>query len=173
MLTLELHIQIIDNVKLWKDSWDTLANSQLQIVTEIESLYDPVVGATDGHGREMAPTPQLQLERTLALKEAYHELRTDLVQDINSIEELILRPATDARNFISPIRKTIKKRENKRLDHDKLQDKVIKLERKSGRTPKEETTLAKTQDEMARAAEVSNPTPPPFFFFSLSKHSSH
>ncbi|KAK4161420.1 hypothetical protein QBC43DRAFT_96171 [Cladorrhinum sp. PSN259] len=145
--------QIIENGNLWRNSWDTLVNSQLQIVTEIEGLYDPIVGATDGHGREAAPTPQLLLERTLALKEVYHELRTDLVSEINSIEERLLRPATDARNFIAPIRKTIKKRENKRLDYEKLQDKAIKLHRKTGRNAKEEATLAKTQDEVARASE--------------------
>ncbi|KAK3996258.1 hypothetical protein QBC44DRAFT_160142 [Cladorrhinum sp. PSN332] len=145
--------QIIENGNIWKNSWDTLLNSQLQIVTEIEGLYDPIVGATDGHGRETAPTPQLQLERTLALKEIYDELRTELLQEISSIEERVLRPATDARQFIAPIRKTIKKRENKRIDYEKLQDKAIKLQRKTGRNAKEEATLAKTQDEVARTAE--------------------
>ncbi|KAK4222560.1 hypothetical protein QBC38DRAFT_460283 [Podospora fimiseda] len=145
--------QIVENGNAWRNSWDSLVNSQLQIVTEIEGLYDPIVGATDGHGRDAVPTPQLQLERTLALKEVFHELRTDLLQEITSIEERVLRPATDARNFIAPIRKTIKKRENKRIDYEKLQEKAIKLQRKGGRSAKEEVTLAKTQDEVARTAE--------------------
>lgn len=130
-------------------------NSQLSIVTEFEGLYDPIVGATDGHGREAAATPELQLERTLKLREVYSELRTELLQDITAIEERIIRPATDARTFISPIRKTIKKRENKRLDYEKLQEKVTKLQRKPGRNPKEEASLAKYHDEMTRAADVS------------------
>ncbi|KAK4188992.1 hypothetical protein QBC35DRAFT_450747 [Podospora australis] len=145
--------QILENARLWKDSWDALMNSQLQIVTEFESLYDPVVGATDGHGREAIPTPKQQLARSFRLREVYSDLRTELLQDITAIEERIIRPGTDARTLIAPIRKTIKKRENKRLDYEKAQDKVTKLQRKPGRTPKEDASLSKYHDEMTRAAD--------------------
>lgn len=127
------------------------------MVVEFEGLYDPIVGATDGHGREAAPTPQLQLERTLRLKETYGDLKTELLQEIVAIEERILRPATDARSYITPIRKTIKKRENKRLDYEKVQDKTLKLQRKPGRNAKEDASLAKYQDELSRVADVSLP----------------
>lgn len=146
--------QLIDNARLWRDSWALLVNSQLQIVTEYEGLYDPIVGATDGHGREAAMTPQLQLERTFQLKQVYTDLKTELVEEIAMIDARVIKPATEARDCIAPIRKTIKKRENKRLDYEKLQDKVHKLQRKPGRTPKEDASLAKTEDEMTRAAEV-------------------
>ncbi|KAK3372048.1 hypothetical protein B0H63DRAFT_287312 [Podospora didyma] len=145
--------QIIDNAKLWRDAWASLVTSQLQIVTEYEGLYDPIVGASDGHGREMAETPRVQLERTFRLKEAYTELKTELIDEITTIEDRIVKPAADARDCIAPIRKTIKKRENKRLDYEKMQDKVNKLQRKAGRSPKEDANLAKLEDEMSRAAD--------------------
>ncbi|KAK0633765.1 hypothetical protein B0T14DRAFT_507818 [Immersiella caudata] len=145
--------QIIDNSRLWRDSWVSLVHSQFQVVTEYEGLYDPIVGATDGIGRESAPTPQLLLERTFRLKEAYGELKTELLEEIGVIEERVLKPATDARDAIAPVRKTIKKRENKRVDYEKIQDKSTKLQRKPGRTPKEDAALAKLEDEMSRAAD--------------------
>ncbi|KAI0894446.1 hypothetical protein F4806DRAFT_124077 [Annulohypoxylon nitens] len=146
-------VKIIDHTKSWRESWVDLAMAQLGIVTEYDSLYDPIVGASDGHGKPAASTPELQLERTLKLKEVYTDLKAELLEEVGLIESSVIRPATDARDFIAPLRKTIKKRENKRLDYEKCQDKVNKLQRKSGRSPKEDAALAKAEGEVARAAE--------------------
>ncbi|KAL2020472.1 hypothetical protein VTK56DRAFT_8357 [Thermocarpiscus australiensis] len=145
--------KIIDNVRPWRDSWASLLSNQLQVVTEYEGLYDPIVGSFDGHGRQAAPTPQLQLERTLELKNAYSELKTELVEEMAMIEERILKPATEARNCIAPIRKTIKNREDKRLDYERFQEKVIKLQRKSDRTVKDDAALSKAEVDMSRSAD--------------------
>lgn len=146
--------QIIDSAKSWREAWISLVNSQLGIATEYEGLYDPIVGATDGHGKEMIPTPESQLQRTLRLCEVYRELKDELMEEIGQIEPRVIKPATDARDCIQPIRKTIKKRENKRLDYEKQQDKVNKLARKSSKTPKEESQLVKAQEDMNNLAEV-------------------
>ncbi|TLD07834.1 hypothetical protein PgNI_10479 [Pyricularia grisea] len=145
--------QIIDSAKSWREAWISLVNSQLGIATEYEGLYDPIVGATDGHGKEMIPTPESQLQRTLRLCEVYRELKDELMEEIGQIEPRVIKPATDARDCIQPIRKTIKKRENKRLDYEKQQDKVNKLARKSSKTPKEESQLVKAQEDMNNLAE--------------------
>ncbi|OTB07336.1 hypothetical protein M426DRAFT_20044 [Hypoxylon sp. CI-4A] len=148
--------KLIDHTKAWRESWIDLAMAQLGIITEFDGLWDPIVGATDGHGKAAAPTPDPQLERTLKLKEIYTELKAELLEEVGLIESAIIRPAADAREFIAPLRKTVKKRENKRLDYEKCQDKVNKLQRKAGRSPKEEAALAKAEGEVARAAEEFN-----------------
>lgn len=149
-----LWAQIIDNAKMWRDSWAALVSHQLQVVTEYEGLYDPIVGASDGQSRQAVPTPPLQLERTFKLKKAYTELKSELLEEMILIEDHVLKPATDARNCIAPIRKTIKKRENKRVDYEKAQERALKLQRKPGRTPKEDAALVKADAEMSRAADV-------------------
>jgi amphiphysin len=126
--------------------------SQLAIVTEFYTLYDPIVGASDGHGRDTVETPELQLNRTFNLRQAYEDLKSELLEEIGQIEERVIKPATDARDCIAPIRKTIKKRENKRLDLERCQDKVNKLQRKVSRSPKEESALGKAEDELAQLA---------------------
>ncbi|KAI1761993.1 hypothetical protein GGR53DRAFT_503410 [Hypoxylon sp. FL1150] len=152
----KLLAKIIDHTKSWRESWISTVMTQLGVVNEFDGLWDPIVGASDGHGRPSAPTPDLQLERTLRLKEAYSNLKAEVLEEVGVIESTIIRPATDARDFIAPLRKTIKKRENKRLDYEKCQDKVNKLQRKGGRTPKEEAALAKAEDEVARTADEFN-----------------
>lgn len=145
--------KLIESAKSWQESWFTLVNSQLEIANVYASLYDPIVGASDGHGRQTAITPELQLHRTFALKDVYSDLRTELTDDITSIESRIIQPANNARQSIAPIRKTIKKREDKRLDVEKTQDKVHKLHRKATRTPKEDAQLAKAEDDLASLTE--------------------
>lgn len=147
-------LQLIESAKSWQESWFTLVNSQLEIANVYASLYDPIVGASDGHGRQTAITPDLQLHRTFALKDVYSDLRTELTEDITSIESRIIQPANNARQSIAPIRKTIKKREDKRFDVEKTQDKVHKLHRKATRTPKEDAQLAKAEDDLASLSEV-------------------
>lgn len=148
-------VQLLENSRAWKDAWSSIVHHQLQFVVELEGLYDPIVGASDGHGRESVPTPRLQLERTYRLKQAFGELKSELAEEIATIEDRVIRPAVEARDCIAPIRKTIKKRENKRLDYERAQDKVSKLHKKHTRTPKEEASLAKAEVEMAQAGDVS------------------
>jgi len=142
--------QVIDGTKSWREAWLSLVLSQLAIVTEFYTLYDPIVGASDGHGRDTVATPELQLHRTFNLRQAYEDLKSELMEEIGQIEERIIKPATDARDCIAPIRRTIKKRENKRLDLERCQDRVNKLQRKVSRTPKEESALGKAEDELAQ-----------------------
>ncbi|KAJ4298412.1 hypothetical protein N0V88_003442 [Collariella sp. IMI 366227] len=158
-------IQIIEDAKLWRDSWVALVNSQLQVVTEFEGLYDPITGASDGVSRQAAPTPELLLERTFRLKTAYSGLKAELTEELASIETHVVNTATDARDCLAPMRKTIKKRENKRLDYERAQEKALKLERKPGRTPKENSALAKAEVEVSRTADVRKQHQP--------VHSSH
>ncbi|KAI0201842.1 SH3 domain-containing protein [Astrocystis sublimbata] len=145
--------KIIDAANSWRESWLNLSSTQLGVATEYDGLWDPIVGASDGLGKLAAPTPELQLEQTLRLKEVYTELSADLQEEVLLIETRVVKPATSAREYIDPMRKTIKKRENKRLDFEKIQEKTNKLQRKPSKTPKEEASLAKLEADLARASE--------------------
>ncbi|KAK1961723.1 SH3 domain-containing protein [Colletotrichum sublineola] len=145
--------KIIENTRTLRDAWVAMATSQWAIVKEYQDLYDPIVGASEGHARPSIETPRLQLNRTFKLSGAYSDLKDELIEEVTAIDSQVIRPATEARGFIQPLRKTIKKRENKRLDYEKAQEKVKKLQKKTGRTPKEEAQLSKVEFEMSCAAE--------------------
>jgi len=127
---------------------------QVAATAVFEELYNPIVGATDGHGHDPTPTPKLQLDRTLKLKDAYTDLKTDLVDEVNMMDSRVIKPATEAKEYLQPIRKTIKKRENKRLDWERYIDRVNNYSRKMKRTDRENAALAKAEEELAIAAEV-------------------
>lgn len=123
---------------------------------EYQGLYDPI-GSGDGSKGANTPTPDLQLTRTFALSEVYAGLKDELNKEVVAIDTQIIQPATDARKCIQPIKKTIKKREDKMVAYEKAQEKVKKLQRKTDRSPKEETALAKAENEMTQASEVRPP----------------
>lgn len=145
--------KIIDAANSWRDSWISISSAQLGVAVEYDGLWDPIVGASEGLGKPAAPTPQLQLEQALRLKEVYTELKADILQELELVEARIVKPASCAREYIGPMRKTIKKRENKRLDYEKIQDKTTKLQRKPGKTAKDDAALAKLEAELVRVSE--------------------
>ncbi|KAK0371533.1 SH3 domain-containing protein [Colletotrichum limetticola] len=144
---------IIENTKTLREAWVTMATSQWAMVKEYEGLYDPIVGASEGHSRPSVQTPQLQLDRTFKLSGAYSDLKDELTEEVTAIDKQVIGPATEAHEYIQPLRKTIKQRENKRLDYEKAQEKVKKLQKKPGKTPKEDAALSKAEFEMTCASE--------------------
>lgn len=100
-------------------------------------------------------TSDAQLDRTAKLKVVYADLKTDLLEEVAMMDARIIKPATDAKDFLQPLRKTIKKRENKRVDWERYIDKVNTLQsKKLKRTDRENAALAKAEEDLAGAADV-------------------
>lgn len=100
-------------------------------------------------------TSEAQLDRTAKLKVVYADLKTDLLEEVAMMDARIIKPATDAKDFLQPLRKTIKKRENKRVDWERYIDKVNNLQsKKLKRTDRENAALAKAEEDLAGAADV-------------------
>ncbi|KAH7016450.1 uncharacterized protein B0I36DRAFT_337702 [Microdochium trichocladiopsis] len=150
----QLLTRLVEQVGSWRAAWISLAHAQLGIVTELESLYDPIVGAADETAKPHNATPELLLERTLRLREAHDELKTDLLEEIEVVDDKVVKPVSAARDYISPVRKTIKKREKLRLDYENVQTDVTKLQRKPSRTPKDDKSLAKAEAELGPRSDA-------------------
>ena len=128
-------------------------------------MYQPIVGAApiDGDTDTVyaATDPDTQ-QRATDLKDIYEELRTELLEEVNTIDLRIIRPAMDARESIQPLKKVIKKREDKKLDYERYQGRVDTTKKKSKLSERDQATLAKTERELARSSEVSSF--PPIFY---------
>jgi amphiphysin len=66
----------------------------------------------------------------------------------------IVRPASDCREHIKPIKKVIKKRDDKRLDFERYQDRVQSIQKKTKKADNDEVKLARAQEDLARAQDV-------------------
>jgi hypothetical protein len=67
-----------------------------------------------------AITPEETVDRTKRLVAEYGELRTDLLDEVNMVDERMIKPAVEARDYLQPMKKIIKKREDKKVRDDIL-----------------------------------------------------
>jgi hypothetical protein len=93
---------------------------QGRLVHEFEEIYAPIIGSSESPS-ERSPTPKLTsktiLSRTNRLYEEYESLRTDLSDEVRAVDDRIINPTQKAKDMIAPLKKTIKKREDKKVSH--------------------------------------------------------
>ena len=88
---------------------------QQRLAYGFQDLYSPIVEANDnyeGHGARETPRPTML--RTVKLQQAYADLKTDLLEEVNLVDTRIIKPAMDAKDHIQPLKKVIKKRADKK-----------------------------------------------------------
>jgi amphiphysin len=104
------------------------------------------------------------------LTEVYTALKTDLLEEVMMMDARIIKPATEAKEYLQPIRKTIKKRENKRLDWERYIDKVNSGSKKMKRSDRENAALAKAEEDLSKASDVSSIRLPHPSILTSSRH---
>jgi hypothetical protein len=85
------------------------------LVEEFEGLYAPIIGSSEPSPHQPAITPESTLARTARLKEEYEELKKELLAEVNAVDERMIKPAMEAKDYLQPMKKTIKKREDKKV----------------------------------------------------------
>ena len=93
---------------------------------EIHTLYNPIIGAGENHagGHEPVDTPDWMLERVAKFQATFQELKVDLMEEVNMVDVRIIKPATDGKEYLSPMKKVIKKRQDRKVRRQtrRLQD---------------------------------------------------
>lgn len=83
---------------------------------EFQSIYSPIIGAAEGYsGHEPVETPRATLERVTKLREVYAELKTELLDEVNQVDVRIVNPAMEAKEYLQPLKKVIKKRQDRKV----------------------------------------------------------
>lgn len=79
-------------------------------------MYSPIVGSDDAYsGHEPVITPRGIMQRTTKLQEAYVELRNDMLDEVDLVETRLIKSAEDAKSWIQPLKKVIKKRGDRKV----------------------------------------------------------
>ncbi|KAL8717220.1 MAG: hypothetical protein Q9225_005517 [Loekoesia sp. 1 TL-2023] len=107
--------RIIDASKAWRDAWVDILTVQQRLAYDFQDMYSPIVEPNENtEGREAKETPRSTMMRTVKLQQTYAELKNDLLDEVNMVDTRIIKPATDARDHIQPLKKTIKRRGDKK-----------------------------------------------------------
>lgn len=88
---------------------------QGRLVQEFETVYAPIVGSSEATKNPPVETPAATLQKVNRLNEEFESLKTDLLVDVNGVEDRMIRPLQQAKDLLSPLKKTIKKREDKKV----------------------------------------------------------
>jgi amphiphysin len=91
------------------------------------------------------------MNKVLALQKIYAELARDLQQEINMVQNRLVTPAEQAREHLKPLKKTLKHRENTKLDYERYLGRTEHSQKKQTRSMKEEAALAKHESDLAQA----------------------
>jgi hypothetical protein len=115
-LIISASTQIIESTKAWRDAWVSIATFQSRMADEFDGLYAPIVGSAETETRHIPEeTPPTLLSRTNNLRREYDELRGELVQELNVVELRMSQPAEQAKSYLAPMKKAIKKRNDKKV----------------------------------------------------------
>ena len=109
-------LQLIDAVKAWRDSWTDILYAQHRLISDFQAMYSPIATSEDiPSSHEPVITPWSTMQRTVKLQEAYAELKIDLLEEVNKIDIRLVKPAMEAKDHIQPMKKIIKKREDRKV----------------------------------------------------------
>ncbi|KAF2498092.1 SH3 domain signaling protein [Lophium mytilinum] len=149
----QMLVKIAEAAKMWRDAWSNILTHQLGMIEEVHILYLPL-GTKEEYESGYIPVdaPRATLERAAKLKEVYLELKTDMYTEVQAIDTRLIGPAKTARESLKPLKKTIKNREDRKLDYERFQGRVDALQKKATRSPREESALGKHEADLAKAS---------------------
>lgn len=129
-------------LKLQYDASEAFAN----LYKPIEPPPDPEVSR-----HQPAQTPAKYMQKCLGLQKEYSDEKSDLAQEIELISTKLLRPAEEAKQHTKLLQKTIKHRENMKLDYERYLGRAEHVRNKDGRSQKEEIALQTHEANLAQA----------------------
>ncbi|KAF2768181.1 hypothetical protein EJ03DRAFT_328546, partial [Teratosphaeria nubilosa] len=154
----EMLDRLIKELRAYRHAWEDILRLQYNCSEALANLYKPIEGApkpgeVDVVGRrEPTVTPQRYMQKCLGLQKVCIELRADLfANEINMIEKRLQLPAQEAKNAVKPLQKTLKHRENMKLDYERYLSRAEHARKKETRTVKEEVALQQHEANLAQA----------------------
>ncbi|RMZ78998.1 hypothetical protein DV737_g3663, partial [Chaetothyriales sp. CBS 132003] len=151
----QLLTRIIEASRAWREAWVSLLTHQHRMLIEFDTLYNPILGAaSDYRGHVPVETADHTLARTARLKDECEQLKVDLTADLGQVDSHIIQPAQLARDNLQAMRKTIKKREDRKLDYERYQSRVDSATKKTKPSDRDRLALAKAQADLAVATEA-------------------
>jgi len=140
------------DLKSWRDDWEDLLRYQSDISGTFTTLYKPVGAASNPNGREgPADTPAHYMNKCLGLDKTFVDLKEDLAQEIGMIATKLIRPIEDAKASTKQLHKTLKHRENMKLDYERYHGRAENARKKDNKSAKDDAALAKHENELAQA----------------------
>jgi amphiphysin len=148
--------QLHDESKRYFESINSMLQHQIEFSQAMTEIYKPISGRMSDPD-SLVPAGNFEGIQACEEYEAIvKDLRETLQPELEMIEARIVRPANELMDVIKVIRKTIVKRDHKRLDYDRHRGSLKKLQDKKDRSAKDEKAMWKAEGDVETATQDFN-----------------
>lgn len=130
-----------------------MLNHQIEFSQAMTEVYKPISGRmSDPDSIKPEGNPE-GIQACEEYEGVVKELQETLAPELEMIDTRIIRPANELLDVIKVIRKTVLKREHKRLDYDRHRTALKKVQDKKERTAKDEKAMWKAEGDVEQATQ--------------------
>lgn len=143
---------MIRDLKAWRNNWEDILKLQYDCSEAFANLYKPIEPVADPEMRHQpSETPQHYLQKCLGMQKLYSDLKADLAEEISLIDKKLVFPAEEAKKNTKLLHKTIKHRDNMKLDYERYLSRAEHARKKETRSVKEEAALSVHETNLTQA----------------------
>ncbi|KAF2481738.1 hypothetical protein BDY17DRAFT_299561 [Neohortaea acidophila] len=145
--------RLIKDLIIWRNAWEDIFKFQYDTAEAFAVLYKPIeaTGETTERRHRDEQTPDNYLQKCLGLQKEYSEERAELAQEIETISYKLIRPAEEAKQRTTLLHKTLKHRDNMKLDYERYLSRVEHTRKKDNRSAKDEANLQSQEASLAQS----------------------
>ncbi|OTB06972.1 hypothetical protein M426DRAFT_318339 [Hypoxylon sp. CI-4A] len=145
-----------DESKKYSEAINGMLNHQIEFSKSMTEIYKPISGRmSDPDSIEVQENPE-GIRACEEYEAVVKDLQDSLQPELEMIDSRIIRPANELLDVLKVIRKTATKREHKKLDFDRRNATLKKIQEKKDKTAKDEKALWKAESDVEQATQEFN-----------------
>jgi len=142
-----------DESKKYFGAINGMLDHQIEFSKAMTEIYKPISGRmSDPDSIKFEGNPE-GIQACEEYEAVVKELQETLAPELEMIDTRVIRPANELLDVIKVIRKTVVKREHKRLDYDRHRTTLKKLQDKKERSAKDEKAMWKAEGDVEQATQ--------------------
>ncbi|OTB16649.1 hypothetical protein K445DRAFT_296222 [Daldinia sp. EC12] len=145
-----------DESKKYFDAINGMLNHQIEFSKAMTEIYKPISGRmSDPDSLEVQGNPE-GIRACEEYEAVVKDLQESLKPELEMIDSRVIRPANELLDVLKVIRKTATKREHKKLDYDRHNATLKKIQDKKEKSAKDEKALWKAENDVEQATQEFN-----------------
>ncbi|KAI0885672.1 BAR domain-containing protein [Annulohypoxylon maeteangense] len=145
-----------DESMKYSDAINGMLNHQIEFSKAMTEIYKPISGRmSDPDSLEIQGNPD-GIRACMEYEAVVKDLQESLKPELEMIDSRVIRPANELLDVLKVIRKTATKREHKKLDFDRHNATLKKIQDKKEKSAKDEKALWKAESDVEQATQEFN-----------------
>ncbi|XXH03521.1 cysteine desulfurase [Hypoxylon texense] len=145
-----------DESKKYFEAINGMLNHQIEFSKAMTEIYKPISGRMSDPDSIVAEGNPEGIRACEEYEAVVKDLQESLKPELEMIDSRVIRPANELLDVLKVIRKTATKREHKKLDFDRHNATLKKIQDKKDKSAKDEKALWKAESDVEQATQEFN-----------------